>query len=172
MSHFLVQAHGADRPGMVASVTNALSAINCNLEDASMTRLSGHFTMLMSTTSDAASREDLAEALSGVGVGIEWSVSDLQAQPIVQGSRWAITVWGKDKVGIVSSIAECLAEKNANIEDLTARRTGSAEAPVYTVLIEVTVADDAGNEMAIALENLASNLGVTCHARPVDADTL
>jgi len=47
VTHLAVSAIGADRPGIVAAVTGVLVDRGCNLEDASMSILRGHFAMML-----------------------------------------------------------------------------------------------------------------------------
>ena len=43
---YIMTAFGEDRPGIVADVTELIYEHDCNLEDASMTRLSNEFAMI------------------------------------------------------------------------------------------------------------------------------
>jgi glycine cleavage system transcriptional repressor len=47
MRHFAVTAIGADRPGIVAAVSNVLLDHEGNIEDSQMTILCGRFTMML-----------------------------------------------------------------------------------------------------------------------------
>jgi glycine cleavage system transcriptional repressor len=43
----IITATGRDRPGMVAAISQKLFEADCNIEDATMTRLSGEFAMIL-----------------------------------------------------------------------------------------------------------------------------
>ncbi|MBF0285558.1 MAG: amino acid-binding protein, partial [Magnetococcales bacterium] len=45
--HALLTLAGKDRPGIVAAISRVLYETGCNIEDSSMTRLRGQFTMML-----------------------------------------------------------------------------------------------------------------------------
>ncbi len=180
MTRFLVMADGPDEPGIVARVTGVLAKEGCNLEDTSMTRLGGRFVMLLMVQSDEhGDGEALLAALSeatsefSLNIGIDWLDGSGAPAQVVAGKPWAVSVYGADHVGIVAGVTQTLADLRINIDDLTTRVVGSDDAPVYTMLIDVTVPNDVdGDELNRRLDALSVELGVTCRARPVDVDTL
>src|SRR4051812_20295791 len=112
MTTYAVTAVGPDAPGEVAALAEALAGLGANLEDASMTRLRGHFAMTLVAAVDAPSA-DVERALAGVssssGLHISvWPV-DADAAPPVAGSPWLVTVHGADRPGIVAGVARELA---------------------------------------------------------------
>ena len=54
MTLLAVTVIGHDRPGIIAEATGLLAALGANLEDSSMTRLRGHFAMVLVASADAA----------------------------------------------------------------------------------------------------------------------
>src|SRR4051794_6654426 len=99
MARFLVMADGPDEPGIVASVTEALAAHSCNLEDTAMTRLGGRFAMLLMVVSEGAvNGEELLDVLSAatenmdMHIGIDWLTDEDPAMEVVTGDRWSISV--------------------------------------------------------------------------------
>ncbi len=186
MAHFAVTAVGADRPGIVAAVTGAFVDLGCNLEDSSMTILRGQFAMMLVVAAPSGvGAGDLESALAGPAttLGLVVTVrpaaeppdttqpSDTAA-PADAGS-WTVSVYGADHPGIVHGIAALLADESVNIVDLSTRVIGSAEAPGYTMILEVTLPAH-GDPRALGrlLEAKASELGVTCRLHPAEADIL
>jgi glycine cleavage system transcriptional repressor len=53
MTTYAVTAVGPDAPGEIAALAEALADLGANLEDASMTRLRGHFAMTLVAAVDA-----------------------------------------------------------------------------------------------------------------------
>src|SRR6476661_4290846 len=120
MTTYAVTAVGPDGPGEVAALAEALAGLGANLEDASMTRLRGHFAMTLVAAVDA----DLVEveaalapvsAASGLHLSV-WSVDD-DAPPPSGGTPWRVTLHGADRPGLVANTARALAESGANITD-------------------------------------------------------
>jgi glycine cleavage system transcriptional repressor len=165
MTTYAVTAVGPDAPGEVAALAEALAAVGANLEDASMTRLRGHFAMTL-VASVSASLADVEQALapvsaaSGLHISV-WAV-DADAPPPQDGSPWRVTLHGADRPGLVAGVARELAGMGANITDLSCRLVGD----LYVMTLDV----DATAEPQ--LDALAERLGVTLHVVAADEDVL
>jgi ACT domain-containing protein len=67
MPFFLIALFGKDRPGIVAEVSKVLYHLNLNIEDSSMTRLKGEFTIMLIVSSPTErNEEDILSALEEV----------------------------------------------------------------------------------------------------------
>lgn len=176
MSHVVVTAVGLDRPGIVAAVTGVLVHHGANLEDTAMTRLGGHFAMVLVVEvpgdEDAAALESaLAAETEGLTVTVR-PIDDVDDVG-TRGGGWAVTVHGADRPGIVHLVTSLLAGHRANIVDLSTRRLTTDAGAGYVVLLEVELPDDADVEGLVAdLDALAADLGVDIHLRPDEADVL
>ena len=165
---------GNDRPGIVSAITRALYDLGCNLEDATSTILRGHFSMMLVVRppegTDAAA---LDERLRAVGEPLGLLVSarpvDEAVSPTAAPTHM-VSVYGADRPGIVFRVADVLAEGGSNITDLTSRLIGSEDQPVYAVMMEVAVSDEAAT--AAALDELRGDLGLDVSLRPLEADVL
>lgn len=169
-----VSVVGPDRPGIVAGVTRALYEADCNLADVTSTLLSGHFAMLLivrtpATLSAAQLEEVLAPVASELGLTIT-------VRPVKEGPGPAaepthmVSVYGADRPGIVYRVAEVLAAGDANITDLTSRVIGDPSRPVYALMLEVALPDEAA--LSERLRALAEELGVEVSIHPLEADVL
>jgi len=180
MAHVALTAVGADRPGIVAAVTKVLVERGCNLEDASMAILRGHFAMMLVVdVPDEHAPSVLEAALAPVADALELVVTvrplaDADATtPAPAGESWTVAVYGADRPGIVHGVAALMAELGINIVDLTTRVVGSAAEPVYTMLLDVTVPPDLGEaDLRPRLDDLAERLAVRCSLHRSDADIL
>jgi glycine cleavage system transcriptional repressor len=162
MTTFAVTAVGPDAPGEVAALAEALAGLGANLEDASMTRLRGHFAMTLVASVDASaaaveSALSPVSAASGLHISV-WSVED-DAEPPASGTPWRVTVHGADRPGIVAAVTRELAAVGANITDLSCRLVGD----LYVMTIEV---DAAVEPVLPAVE------GVVLHVAAADEDVL
>jgi glycine cleavage system transcriptional repressor len=176
--HVAVTAVGIDRPGIVAAVTGVLLRHGGNLEDTAMTRLGGHFAMVLVVEvpgdEDAVALERaLTEETAAIGLTVTVrTIADVGEQ-IDAGDAWAVTVHGADQPGIVHRVASLLAEHGANIVDLATRRLTTDAGTGYVVLLELLL--PAGSDVAAlssAMGALASELGVDVNLRPDEADVL
>jgi glycine cleavage system transcriptional repressor len=84
-----------------------------------------------------------------------------------------VSVYGADHPGIVHHVSGMLAELRVNITDLTTRVIGNPDAPVYAMLLEVTLPAELDvDELARRLRELAEQLGVDTSVHAADADIL
>lgn len=165
MTTYAVTAVGPDAPGGVAAVAEALAALGANLEDASMTRLRGHFamTLVASVTAPAGEVERVlapVSAQSGLHISV-WEVGDEPPAP-QEGQLWRVTLHGADHPGIVAGVAREVAAADGNITDLSCRLAGDLY--VMTLDVEAAVEPD--------LAGVAERLGVTVRVSPADEDLL
>lgn len=173
--HVAVTAVGADRPGIVAAVTEVLYAQGGNLEDCRCALLGGYFAMVMIVAlPDGTEPATLESALAApaASLGVTTTV-----RPIVETQRHAaegapviVSVYGADRPGIVAKASRALANRHASITDL-ATRVIEGERPIYVMILEVTL--PAGVEPATIDADLrALDLGVDISVHPAESDTL
>lgn len=174
MGHYAITAIGRDRPGIVAGLTEALRDLGCNLEDVSSTILRGHFTMMFVVDAPAEVEQiqrALDEAAEPLGVSV--TVRDVEeGTPDRPEATHTLTVYGADHPGIVAGIARLLAERGANITNLSCRIVGD-QAPVYAMVAEVALPEgDDGTDLTGAIEDRARELEVDATVRPIEVETL
>lgn len=175
MPHVAVTAVGLDRPGIVAAVTGVLVQHGANLEDTAMTRLGGHFAMVLVVEvpgSEDAPTIEAAIAAETRGLTITVRPIDDVVDATPRGTSWAVTVHGADRPGIVHRVSALLAEHRANIVDLSTRRLTTDAGAGYVALLEVELPDDDVDALSVGLHALADDLGVDIHLRPDEADVL
>lgn len=138
---FMLTVVGADRPGIVARLTEVLFRGGCNLGEASMARLGGNFAvMLMVEGGDGAALERLVRPVTDE-LGLRLHVDPIEGalhrhqEPNVQ-----VTVHGADRPGIVAQVTGALSRAGFNILDLSSDVGGTAERPIYVLLIDGHVA--------------------------------
>ncbi len=129
---------GADRPGIVAQVTEALYRAGCALGEASMLRLGANFSIMM-MVSDGAGVEKLEVAVRPVAreLGLRFHID-----PIVGGlhrhqvPNIQLRVHGADRPGIVAQVTSALVRTGFNILELESDVAGAADKPVYVMNIQ------------------------------------
>lgn len=176
--HLAVTAIGADRPGIVASVTEVLTDRGANIEDSTMSILRGHFAMMLVVAAGAdehasALEAALAPVAERFGLVVAVRAIDDTVPRSPDGDAWTVSVYGADRPGIVHRVTAALADAGANVVDLTTRVIGDASRPVYAMVLDVTL--PAGVEpgtLQQRLTALAAELGVDCSLHPNEADIL
>ena len=163
MTTYAVTAVGPDAPGEVAALAEVLAGLGASLQDASMTRLRGHFAMTLVAVLDAGA-EVVQAALEAAGTGLHVVVWELDpaAEPTDVGPAYRLTVHGADRPGIVAELARTVARFGGNITDLTCRLAGG----LYVVTVEVDLPSTDGLEQALRAG------GLHVHLEPADADVL
>jgi glycine cleavage system transcriptional repressor len=126
---------GADRPGIVARVTNALYQGGWNLGEASMLRLGANFTIMMMVAGEG----DVQELLRPVSeeMGLRVHVDPIEGglhQHVVPNIQVRVT--GADRAGIVAQVTEALMTAGFNILELESDVAGSEQNPVYIMNIQ------------------------------------
>ena len=163
MNEIVVTAVGADRPGIVASLTGALLEIGGNLEEARAALLRGSFaTVLAVAVPDGSGAAEVEAALAPVAAELGLGLWVGPAAPKPAGEphqRAVVSVYGADRPGIVHGMSLALAEHGANIVDLSARLVG--DPPIYVLGIEIELpAGESPERLATALGPVAAAHGV------------
>lgn len=142
--YFLINASGKDRPGIVAGVTKALYDLGGNLEDTSMTRLGGEFTMMVvagfpSSVPPAKVQKvlrplekTLSLHLHSKPIPLSLAHASKRKEP-----QYLISVYGTDHPGIIYEVAKSLAQMDVSITDLNTKTVGTSAKPLYVMLLEV-----------------------------------
>ena len=137
-SWFMLTVVGKDQPGIVAGLSGALYRAGANLGEASMVRLGGNFTIMLMAETEA----DEAELRSQMNpfadkmqlhVHIDRIEGRLHqhVEPNVQ-----IAVHGADRPGIVARVTSALSSAGLSILDLESDVGGSADKPIYIMVID------------------------------------
>jgi glycine cleavage system transcriptional repressor len=167
---------GNDRTGIVAAVTRVLFEDGCNLEDATSTILSGHFSMMLIVTlAPGATAESTERRLAAVASELDLviTVRDVHETSLgVVEPTHVIAVYGADRPGIVYRVAEHLSSVGVNITDLSSRVIGSETKPVYALMLEVAAGGATSSDLDEGLADLKRELGVDISVNEIEHDLL
>ena len=179
MGEYAVAVVGRDQPGIAAALAQSLLAADANIEDSRMTILGGQFAeMMLVCLPDGADVAALRADLDGVREKLGLETAVLREIEDTTGatrpeSTHLLTVYGADHPGIVAAVCETLAENAVNIDDLATRVIGSEQAPVYTLICELTLpAALELSELSDDLDAVAVSQGVEVVLRELDQDIL
>jgi glycine cleavage system transcriptional repressor len=164
---------GADRVGIVESVTKMLLDLDGNVENSRMARLGGEFAILMLVSLPSESLPALekgAEKLRVEGFKVTTSQTDESAAGQYAGwSPYQIDVTGADHEGIIHEIARYLSERGINIESMDTGTTPAPESgtPVFSMSAQVAVPPSlVDQDWVDALEDVANQLDVDIEVTP------
>jgi len=128
----------------VAGVTKALFDVNGNIEDTSMTRLGGEFTMMLVAELPASAtltrlektlkplEKRFALHIHTQAIPSRLARSGRQSPP-----QYMLSVYGTDKPGIIYRVAQTLADRRVSITDLNTKSIPQASGPLYVMLLEI-----------------------------------
>lgn len=173
--HYAVSVVGKDRPGIVASISEGLFNLGCNIADSSCTMLAGEFAMILIVSlKKPFSKSRLIEELKpvcdrmGMTLGVRTLHPDEVARKETDGESCMISVYGADQPGIVYRVTRELAGRGVNITDLNTKLIGTAEEPVYVLMLEVALPDGQTAEgVEQTLANLKKELNVEIGVRVI-----
>jgi glycine cleavage system transcriptional repressor len=167
-SVLMLTVTGPDRPGIIAAISGVLAAEGVDIEDVSMTRLSGNFAMMLmarGATPEVIGRK-LEAAASGVGVKIHLEPCAAPAETPEEANIF-VSAAGPNRVGIVAALSHLLASHGANIHEMTTRLLHKTRVPVYLVRIEAHYDGDWAT-LQQALADAGRTMGVEVRLDPLE----
>lgn len=178
-TYYLVTAFGNDRPGIVAGVAKVLFEVGGNIEDASMTRLGGEFSIMLvvsvaGKTAAAALEKKLSplEKKLGLQVGVKSIPAAAAHRSKLASPQFLISVYGVDHPGIVNAVTQALAKRKISITDLQTKVAGGPK-PLYIMLLEVSVPESVDlDAFRGELDDLRQKLNVEISLQDIEAVAL
>jgi glycine cleavage system regulatory protein len=156
---------GADRPGLVALLSQTIAAHEGNWLESRMTRLAGKFSGIVLVSVPEAGVAAFTQALNELeaqGLKLMIEVSSSEA-PFRDYRVLSLELIGQDRPGIVRDISHALARRNINIEELVTKcldASWSGES-LFQAKARLRVPQDVPtNELRGTLEALANELMV------------
>ena len=167
--YFAVFVLGTDTIGIVADISRALFEISSNINDSSHTIIGNQFAMLLLiATSPVYTAEKIRNAFQEVTQKRNLTVhvhelleDDIKRKTSEPGQLCVIHLYGADKPGIVYQVTNLLAKNKVNITDLSTRRFGTEENPIYIMYLEAEVPPQVDTrKLGQELNEIASKLSV------------
>lgn len=172
--YFLINAFGKDRVGIVASLSKVLYENGFNLEDSSMSKLGGEFTVMLIVSTDKPLTEDEVQKMFlplMENLGLQIHVKELEEDEVRKGKQdneniYRIVVYGADKPGIVYKTTDLLAKKGASIIDMTTEKSGD----LYILLTEVALPENVSfEELRSEIKSLQDKIGVDISCEKIES---
>ena len=165
MASLILTVLGADRPGLVRALSEAVAAAGGSWLESRMARLAGQFAGIVLVEAPEQLVEDLRRLESqGLRITVQPGVAGAPSEPA---PRLALEVVGNDRPGIVRDISQVLAGCGVNIEELTTGVVSGSFSgePLFKVTALLRAPDEAAVDAARAgLEALGNELMVDIQA--------
>ena len=168
-NYFAIFVLGTDKVGIVADITKALYELGANINDSSHTIIGNQFAMLLLISVNPNCTQDkVQDAFKEVISKKELTVhthslkdEDIKRPHSEPGQLCVIHLYGADKPGIVYQVTNLLARTSVNITDLSTRRFGSEENPIYIMYLEAEVPPTVDTrKLGKELNDIATKLNV------------
>ncbi len=170
----IISAVGPDKPGMAHAVAQILFESGCNIEDTTMTRLSGQFSMILAALApQKITLDELKSKLESLrehfGLVVEVSVFSDSEIKAFESPRFLLTAYGPENVGLLAKLTGILTQNEVNITDVQTRVASSGT--VYVMLLELELPPELSPQtLELELKNGAPDLQIS--VRELDAETL
>ncbi len=126
MESLVVTVIGADRPGLVESVSAAIEAEGGSWVESRMSRLAGQFAGILRASVPELRVKALTEALEALQArGLRVVVERGVEESVEEGHVIVLELIGSDRPGIVHKISEALAARGVNVDELNTECDGA-----------------------------------------------
>jgi glycine cleavage system transcriptional repressor len=167
----LITVTGTDRPGLIAAISGVLAQAGADLEDISMTRLSGNFAMIVLARGGDPAHLNAQLTRVGAELGLFIHVEQAVENPQEPEARAFVSAVGPNRVGIVASLSRVLANHGVCIVEMTTRLLEKTEVAVYMVRIEATMPDN-WNALEQELADTGRSLGIEVRLEAMERSDL
>ena len=168
-NHYAVFVLGTDSSGIVSDISKVLFEIGANINDSSHTIIGNQFAMLLliSTTTNCT-LEKVQTAFKEISKNRNLTIyvhtlkeDDVHRKQVEPGQLCVIHLYGADKPGIVYQVTNLLSKNKINITDLSTRRFGTDENPIYIMYLEADVPNNIDTKkLGQELKDIAQKLNV------------
>lgn len=166
MKEYIVTVMALDRVGIVRDVSAALSGLGGNITNISQTVMRGYFTFILSVEMpDEKTQLEIRQAIERNG---EVGELEVNVRPFIEpaesvskpSEHFTLSLQGKDKHGIISSVTSYLADTGINIDDFHAYLIDGG----FVMLVQVSIPVDVDLDIIQSeLKQLGKDLDMTVH---------
>ena len=146
MTHAIVSAVGADRPGLVDEVSQCIYELGGNIEDSRMVNLRGQFAMMVLVAGDEPTLEKVRSGLESLSSRTQLQLQLRPAQASratasAQALPYRLLASAMDQPGLVHRISHLLRSLDVNIESLETHLAPApiTGAPVFEMELTISV---------------------------------
>ena len=162
MIKIIISAIGSDRSGIVAELTEIISAFSGNIEESKMTRLGSDFVMIILISIEEIKQDSLLESLQNIK-GLSISTKETNSNAVITDKHCQIILNGADNEGIVNVLSKYLTNRSMNILDMetTISNAPITGTPLFNLITITSIPENINIEKIKSdLTGIAVNLGV------------
>lgn len=169
-----LSAIGKDRTGIVSSISKILFELGCNIEDSTMTLLSGQFAVILlldypKNFDVSKLKSKLKASLKKLDLSFSITEVDKPGKNKKSFGEYIVAVYGADKAGIVYTVSKYLADNKINITDVQTKISGTKD-KIYIMLLEINIPKSISEKkLKSQLSELAKQLEVEIFVNQADS---
>ena len=171
MAKYIISITAADRSGIIAGVSSALVQMQGNITAASQTVHQGYFAMIL--LCEIAGESDVNIISQKIQKHFNFEVhvyvtvyAPVKAAAKKASDNYIVTVLGPDKPGILDTVANLMAERKINVEDLYCYTNENNE---FVVIFQVAISDPRTFEVVQEqLADIKNKIGVNINIQHED----
>ncbi len=136
----VISVMAKDRPGIVAEVTEGISALGGNLADLRESVLCGYFTMILIAGFPPSVSVEEVEAELAKSTASQVSVAPHEGSLVEAEDAertYVLSAIGRDRVGLVAQVSRFCFEHGVNIRDLASH----VDADQYTMMLQIDLSN-------------------------------
>ncbi|MGD9000271.1 MAG: glycine cleavage system protein R [Granulosicoccaceae bacterium] len=174
-NYLVISAIGADRPGIVNTLSMTVLDNGCNIVDSRMTVLGGEFAILLMVSGSWDTISRLEQTLPKVADSLKLTlISKRTKARSLPGKMlpYLVEVVSMDHPGIVYNVAEFFSSRNINIEDLSTGSYAAAHTgtPMFSMNMTISIpADQSIGELREQFTLFCDELNLDAVMEPVKA---
>jgi len=138
--NMVISVMDRDRAGIVAEVTEGISALGGNLADLRESVLCGYFTMILVAGFPEGTTPEQVEMKLGEGNTLQVSTKLAEgslANAEASGQVYILSAVGRDRIGLVAQVSRFCCDRGVNILDLASH----VEDDQYTMMLQIDLSD-------------------------------
>ncbi len=173
MNKFVLTILGCDRPGIVAEVSEVLSAYRCNIEDLTQTVLQTEFAAIFIFSTSLDSINDLKKSLSNrfqpLGLSVHIKEMTQVCQVMKKTDPFVAVATGKDRTGQIAALSGVMRDFGCNITAIKAVNKSHLYPDEIVIMIEMDVPlHTAVSSLRQSLDKTSAKLGLECSLQHKD----
>lgn len=161
MNHLIISFISPDRPGLVDTLSNAVSQHQGNWQTSSLHHLSGYFAGVIEIAVSAEQTSDLIDKIQSIE-DFKCQIETANANQTTTHADIVIELTANDRSGIVQEISSVIHNQGGNLLKLVSSHDSAPHSgqELFKAKATISVAENTVDDLINALESLADDLMV------------
>tara|TARA_R110002167_G_scaffold328665_3_gene535021 strand:- start:1677 stop:2177 length:501 start_codon:yes stop_codon:yes gene_type:complete len=161
MNHIIISCIGADKTGIVDTLSNIINEHDGNWQVSSLHHLSGFFAGVIEVAVSESNTQALVSALNGIdSLNCQIEIAKQHSEKV--SSNLVLELTANDRPGIVQEISSVIHRQGGNLIKLVSSQASAAHTGqlMFNAKVQVAINETDVDELVSALEHIADDLMV------------